>query len=38
VGGGVWDKFGFGEEKGGGAGMGGCTAGGEMGEKEKKVT
>jgi hypothetical protein len=28
--------FGFGEEKDGGAGMGGCTAGGENGGKRKK--
>jgi hypothetical protein len=28
--------FGFGEEKDGGAGMGGCTAGGENGGKKGK--
>jgi hypothetical protein len=30
--------FGFGEEKDGGAGMGGCTAGGENGGKKGNVT
>jgi hypothetical protein len=32
----VWVVLDFGEEKDGGAGMGGCTAGGENGGKKGK--